>query len=150
MVDAIRLTDRSDVRDVRDVREPVPQKYSAAALSALNGEEAACCGADCCSQDASSANSRAIPAQLNSLTSLKEAIAPIDGMKLSFFKTLLSEHRTKQFRLVLPDESAVPVNFHITEVAHIQKRFIDCGGRIHTTHTCQTSEHGCGQIQITN
>lgn len=58
-------------------------------------------------------------------------------MKLSAFKNLLQSHRDKQFRLVLPNQNAIPVSFHITEVAHIQKRFIDCGGKLHTTHTCQ-------------
>src|SRR4051794_25101881 len=61
-----------------------------------------------------------------------------DGpVKLSAFKTLLEAHRTKQFRLVLPNTNAIPVSFHITEVAHMQKRFIDCGGKLHTTDTCQ-------------
>ena len=59
------------------------------------------------------------------------------ALKLSAFKTLLEAHRTKQFRLVLPNTNAIPVSFHITEVAHMQKRFIDCGGKLHTTDTCQ-------------
>ena len=58
-------------------------------------------------------------------------------MKLESFQELLQAHRDKQFQLVLPSQSAVPISFHITEVAHVQKRFIDCGGRLHTTHTCQ-------------
>jgi hypothetical protein len=58
-------------------------------------------------------------------------------MKLSTFTALLREHPGKHFRLVLPSSEAVPVSFHITEVAHVQKRFIDCGGKFHTTHTCQ-------------
>jgi len=58
-------------------------------------------------------------------------------MKLSSFKDLLQSHPSKQFRLVLPSQNAVPISFHITEVAHVQKRFIDCGGRMHTAHTCQ-------------
>ncbi len=58
-------------------------------------------------------------------------------MKLEEFKSLLQTHREKQFRLVLPSQVAVPVSFHITEVAHVQKRFIDCGGKLHTTDTCQ-------------
>ena len=58
-------------------------------------------------------------------------------MKLNAFKNLLQSHPDKQFRLVLPSQNAVPVSFHITEVAHVQKRFIDCGGKFHTTHTCQ-------------
>ena len=58
-------------------------------------------------------------------------------MKLSLFQNLLQSHRDKQFHLVLPNQSAVPISFHITEVAHVQKRFIDCGGQLHTSHTCQ-------------
>ena len=58
-------------------------------------------------------------------------------MKLSAFKDLLQAHAGKQFRLVLPNREAVPISFHITEVAHVQKRFIDCGGELHTTDTCQ-------------
>lgn len=58
-------------------------------------------------------------------------------VKLSAFRNLLDAHREKQFRLTLPNKSEVPVSFHITEVAHVQKRFIDCGGKIHTTDTCQ-------------
>ena len=58
-------------------------------------------------------------------------------MKLSLLTALLQDHPDKQFRLVLPNQDAVPVSFHITEVAHVQKRFIDCGGALHTTNTCQ-------------
>ena len=58
-------------------------------------------------------------------------------MKLSALNTLLHSHPDKQFHLVLPNESAVPVSFHITEVAYVQKRFIDCGGKKHTLETCQ-------------
>ena len=58
-------------------------------------------------------------------------------MKLSVFQNLLSAHRDKQFHMILPNQSTVPISFHITEVAHVQKRFIDCGGKLHTTQTCQ-------------
>ena len=58
-------------------------------------------------------------------------------MKLSVLHALLQTHRDKQFRLVLPNDSAVPISFHVTEVAHIRKQFIDCGGKTHTTDTCQ-------------
>lgn len=58
-------------------------------------------------------------------------------MKLSEFKNLLQTHRDKPFHLILPSRETVPVSFHITEVAHVQKRFIDCGGKRHTTDTCQ-------------
>jgi hypothetical protein len=58
-------------------------------------------------------------------------------MKLDQFKDLLQTHPEKQFRLVLPNQVAVPVSFHITEVAHVKKQFIDCGGKLHTSDTCQ-------------
>jgi hypothetical protein len=62
---------------------------------------------------------------------------PDTSLKLSAFKALLREHPAKAFRLVLPGGDAVPVSFHITEVAHVRKRFIDCGGTLRTADTCQ-------------
>lgn len=58
-------------------------------------------------------------------------------MTLSEFKTLLQNNRDKGFRLMLPDHNAVPISFHITEVAFVQKTFIDCGGTMRETRTCQ-------------
>jgi hypothetical protein len=58
-------------------------------------------------------------------------------MTLSQFKILLQDNRDKGFRLILPDDNAVPISFHITEVAYVQKTFIDCGGTVRETRTCQ-------------
>ena len=58
-------------------------------------------------------------------------------MKLSQFTSLLQSHPDKQFHLVLPGDSTVPVSFHITEVGHVAKKFIDCGGKLHSVQTCQ-------------
>lgn len=58
-------------------------------------------------------------------------------MKLSHFTNLLQAHPDKQFHLVLPGDSPVPISFHITEVGHVTKKFIDCGGKLHTIQTCQ-------------
>ena len=108
-------------------------------LTVLKSEGAACCGSDCC-QDAPTSTkneakmTRAEPIKLRERNSLPESTG---AMKLSAFKALLEAHREKPFRLVLPNADAIPVSFHITEVAHVQKRFIDCGGKVHTTHTCQ-------------
>ncbi len=63
-------------------------------------------------------------------------------MTLSDFKTLLQDNRDKGFRLVLPDHNAVPISFHITEVAYAQKKFIDCGGTMRDTQTCQLQAWG--------
>jgi hypothetical protein len=37
----------------------------------------------------------------------------------------------------LPDGLPVPVSFHITEVGCIHKTFLDCGGTLRETTTCQ-------------
>lgn len=38
-----------------------------------------------------------------------------------------------EFRL--PDGSAVPTHFHVTEVGQVSKRFIDCGGTLRNQET---------------
>ncbi len=58
-------------------------------------------------------------------------------MKISQFATLLESHPEKPFHLVLPGENVVPASFHITEVGHVTKKFIDCGGKLHTVESCQ-------------
>lgn len=58
-------------------------------------------------------------------------------MKLSQFTDLLQSHSEKPFHLVLPGSHVVPVSFHITEVGHVTKKFIDCGGKVHTAQSCQ-------------
>lgn len=58
-------------------------------------------------------------------------------MKLGEFKSLLTGNADKQFTLALPSSAHVPQSFHITEVGLVSKTFIDCGGKIHTTQTCQ-------------
>ena len=58
-------------------------------------------------------------------------------MKLHELKSLLQTERGKHFRLQLPDGSPVPVSFHVTEVGRVQKTFIDCGGTLRESTTCQ-------------
>ena len=58
-------------------------------------------------------------------------------MQLFELKSILRAHPDSHPRLVLPDGDHVPAHFHITEVGHVAKRFIDCGGTVHdTTDTC--------------
>ncbi len=47
-------------------------------------------------------------------------------MKISELKQYLAEVSAVNFRL--PDNSYLPVHFHVTEVGLITKHFIDCGG----------------------
>lgn len=58
-------------------------------------------------------------------------------MTLSELRTLLLEQGHKHFRLKLPDGSPVPVSFHVTEAGRVQKTFMDCGGTLRETMTCQ-------------
>ena len=58
-------------------------------------------------------------------------------MKLSELKSLLSNHADCHFRIRLPDGAAVPVSFHVTEVGRVQKTFLDCGGTLRESTTCQ-------------
>lgn len=58
-------------------------------------------------------------------------------MKLSEFQNLLETYPEKPFHLVLPGKDRIPVSFHITEVGHVVKKFIDCGGKTHLNESCQ-------------
>lgn len=58
-------------------------------------------------------------------------------MKLSEFKALLKNEGEKHFRIQLPDGSPIPQSFHVTEVGRVQKTFIDCGGTLRDSVSCQ-------------
>ncbi len=58
-------------------------------------------------------------------------------MKLSEFKKLLAQHANKHLRFVLPTGTKIPPQAHVTEVARIDKRFIDCGGTFRAEFTCR-------------
>jgi hypothetical protein len=58
-------------------------------------------------------------------------------MNLNEFKSLLKSEGGKHFRFQLPDGSPVPVAFHVTEVGRVAKTFIDCGGVMRETVSCQ-------------
>ena len=58
-------------------------------------------------------------------------------MNLTELKSLLTEHSDRHFRIALPDGNAVPVSFHVTEVGRVHKTFLDCGGKLRESITCQ-------------
>lgn len=58
-------------------------------------------------------------------------------MQLADLKSLLTEHADRSFRIRLPDGGAIPVSFHVTEVGRLQKTFLDCGGTLRESTTCQ-------------
>jgi hypothetical protein len=57
-------------------------------------------------------------------------------MNIQEFLALLHGHSTCPLGLELPSGVLVPAHFHITEVGHVTKRFIDCGGTRRTQETC--------------
>ncbi|MDB6113001.1 MAG: hypothetical protein JWR69_4751 [Pedosphaera sp.] len=58
-------------------------------------------------------------------------------MKLSEFKQLLARQADRNIRFVLPTGTKIPPQAHVTEVARIEKRFIDCGGTFRTEFMCR-------------
>ncbi len=58
-------------------------------------------------------------------------------MKLSEFKNILTQHKDKTVRFILPDGSNIPFHAHVTEVARIDKLFIDCGGTHRAESHCR-------------
>ena len=58
-------------------------------------------------------------------------------MNLSELKTSLAQHPNKIVRFILPTGSNIPPHAHVTEVAQVDKRFIDCGGTIRMDSVCR-------------
>ena len=58
-------------------------------------------------------------------------------MKLIGFKTLLARHPGLGLRFVLPDGERIPSHAHVTEVARIEKRLVDCGGTLRADAFCR-------------
>lgn len=57
-------------------------------------------------------------------------------MQLAEFKTILSRYPDKPLRFVLPNEEEIEPEFHITEVGHAVRNFIDCGGTVRKVEAC--------------
>lgn len=61
----------------------------------------------------------------------------IQAMKLHELKSILAQHPAAHIRFQLPDGGFAPAHSHVTEVARIDKRFIDCGGTLRTDALCR-------------
>jgi hypothetical protein len=57
-------------------------------------------------------------------------------MNLGTLKTNLLGNPAKNIRLILPDGDPIPADFHVTEVGHVVKKFVDCGGTVRLQETC--------------
>src|SRR2546421_11482733 len=58
-------------------------------------------------------------------------------MRLSEFKKTLSEHSCRNLRFILPTGTKAPAHAHVTEVALIEKKFVDCGGTFRVDSLCR-------------
>lgn len=57
-------------------------------------------------------------------------------MNVEQFLALLEAHPHQALRIVLPNGQAVAPHFHITEVGHVTKNFLDCGGTKRSQESC--------------
>lgn len=64
----------------------------------------------------------------------------LSTMKLSAFKQQLSTHPDQGIGFVFDDGELIPEHFHITEVGHVAKHFIDCGAAMRKVE--------CVQLQV--
>lgn len=58
-------------------------------------------------------------------------------MWLSELKKVLAEHALRNVRFHLPTGSKLPPHAHVTEVAQIDKKFVDCGGTFRRETRCR-------------
>jgi hypothetical protein len=58
-------------------------------------------------------------------------------MKLAELKSQLGLQPAANVRFLLPDGNSVPAHAHVTEVARIDKRFVDCGGTLRNDSRCR-------------
>lgn len=58
-------------------------------------------------------------------------------MKLPELKNALAQNPDAHLRFLLPNGELAPAHSHVTEVARIDKRFIDCGGTLRTDSLCR-------------
>jgi hypothetical protein len=57
-------------------------------------------------------------------------------MNLTELKSRLQNHPELELAIHLPDGRSVPAHYHVTEVGHVAKKFVDCGGTFRATEAC--------------
>ncbi len=62
-------------------------------------------------------------------------------MKLHELKTFLRTRPAALPRFVLPKGDEIPPHFHLTEVGHVVKKFVDCGGTFREREACVLQTH---------
>ena len=57
-------------------------------------------------------------------------------MNITELKNLLAANPDKLMQFVLPNGKSISPSYHITEVGHVKKDFIDCGGTTRSVSAC--------------
>lgn len=57
-------------------------------------------------------------------------------MNIQAFKEQLAAHPDLRVAFQLPDGGFIPANFHVTEIGHVMKKFVDCGGTRRSQESC--------------
>ncbi len=57
-------------------------------------------------------------------------------MNITELRDILDKDPAKGLTFILPDTTTIPAHFHITEVGHVRKDFIDCGGTLRSSSSC--------------
>jgi hypothetical protein len=57
-------------------------------------------------------------------------------MNLNELKFCLQKRPELNVVIALPDGRRVPAHYHVTEVGHVAKKFVDCGGTFRATEAC--------------
>ena len=58
-------------------------------------------------------------------------------MKIGQLKTALANNTESVVRFLLPNGMSVPTHAHVTEVARVDKHFVDCGGTVRQETYCR-------------
>lgn len=62
-------------------------------------------------------------------------------MNITELKARLRAHPELPVSIRRPDGSLIPAHYHLTEVGHVAKRFVDCGGKFRASETCVLQTH---------
>ena len=68
-------------------------------------------------------------------------------MRLAELKNKLNDHPGANLRFLLPDGDSVPAHAHITEVARVDKHFVDCGGTFRSESFCRLQTWFSGDLE---
>jgi hypothetical protein len=68
-------------------------------------------------------------------------------MKLRELKSVLRAQSASFPRFILPDGQLIPAHFHITEVGHVVRKFVDCGGTFGERDACVLQTYVADDIE---